>query len=108
MKKTCGLVADGQAVMQSIFAAQPEADRRLSVVGCARDPYGPRQAIEMLAPDMTTRDVGMPPIDGIEFLKRDGCSVLWKAGGRRCRGAAVDRPVPLQRMIAEVPVRCCS
>lgn len=83
------LIVDDSGVARKVLTqALTAAD--LTVVGEATDPYGARDKIVSLEPDVLVLDVAMPKMDGITFLKRlmhyrpmpvVVCSSLTREGG---------------------------
>ena len=67
-KKTRVLIVDDSALVRRLLAEILEADESMEVVGTAMDPYGAREKIKRLAPDVLTLDVEMPKMDGLTFL----------------------------------------
>jgi two-component system chemotaxis response regulator CheB len=64
------LIVDDSAAIRGLLRATIATDRRLEVVGEARDPYEARELIKTLAPDVITLDVEMPRMNGLDFLER--------------------------------------
>ena len=64
------LIVDDSASIRGLLRATIATDRRLEVVGEARDPYEARDLIKTLAPDVITLDVEMPRMNGLDFLER--------------------------------------
>jgi two-component system chemotaxis response regulator CheB len=64
------LIVDDSAAIRGLLRATIATDRRLDVVGEARDPYEARDLIRTLAPDVITLDVEMPRMNGLDFLER--------------------------------------
>jgi two-component system, chemotaxis family, protein-glutamate methylesterase/glutaminase len=64
------LIVDDSAAIRGLLRATIATDRRLEVVGEARDPYEARDLIKTLSPDVITLDVEMPRMNGLDFLER--------------------------------------
>jgi chemotaxis response regulator CheB len=64
------LIVDDSADDPRLLRATIATDRRLEVVGEARDPYEARELIKALDPDVITLDVEMPRMNGLDFLER--------------------------------------
>jgi two-component system, chemotaxis family, protein-glutamate methylesterase/glutaminase len=64
------LIVDDSATIRGLLRATIATDRRLEVVGEARDPYEARDLIRALDPDVITLDVEMPRMNGLDFLER--------------------------------------
>jgi two-component system chemotaxis response regulator CheB len=64
------LIVDDNATIRGLLRATIATDRRLEVVGEARDPYEAREFIRSLDPDVITLDVEMPRMNGLDFLER--------------------------------------
>jgi two-component system chemotaxis response regulator CheB len=64
------LVVDDSALVRRILRSGLSQDPDIEVVGTAVDPYGARDRIIELRPDVMTLDVDMPRMDGVEFLRR--------------------------------------
>jgi two-component system chemotaxis response regulator CheB len=64
------LIVDDSATIRGLLRATIATDRRLEVVGEARDPYEARDLIKSVAPDVITLDVEMPRMNGLDFLER--------------------------------------
>lgn len=64
------LIVDDSATIRGLLRATIATDRRLEVVGEARDPYEARDLIKSLDPDVITLDVEMPRMNGLDFLER--------------------------------------
>ncbi len=64
------LIVDDSAAIRGLLRATIATDRRLEVVGEARDPYEARGLIRALDPDVITLDVEMPRMNGLDFLER--------------------------------------
>jgi two-component system chemotaxis response regulator CheB len=64
------LIVDDSATIRGLLRATIATDRRLEVVGEARDPYEARDLIKALDPDVITLDVEMPRMNGLDFLER--------------------------------------
>lgn len=64
------LIVDDSATIRGLLRATIATDRRLEVVGEARDPYEARELIKALDPDVITLDVEMPRMNGLDFLER--------------------------------------
>ena len=62
------LVVDDSALMRNLLAELLNSDRRITVVGAAKDAYDARDKIKELNPDVLTLDVEMPKMDGLSFL----------------------------------------
>lgn len=64
------LIVEDSPLMQRLLTALIGAHDDLKVVGVADDPYGARDKIKELSPDVLTLDVEMPRMDGITFLEK--------------------------------------
>ncbi|KFE35406.1 protein-glutamate methylesterase/protein-glutamine glutaminase [Thioclava atlantica] len=64
------LIVDDSATMRTLIRQRIETDRRLEVVGEARDAHEARRLIKETSPDVLTLDVEMPHMDGITFLEK--------------------------------------
>jgi two-component system chemotaxis response regulator CheB len=64
------LIVDDSATIRGLLRATIATDRRLEVVGEARDPYEARDLIKALDPDVITLDVEMPRMNGLDFLEK--------------------------------------
>lgn len=64
------LIVDDSPVVQSVLQKMLSKDRRIRVVGTAKDPYEAREKVVSLAPDVMTLDIEMPRMDGLTFLKK--------------------------------------
>src|SRR3954463_5008846 len=63
------LIVDDSAVVRKLVSEALKADPEIEVVGPAVDPYGARDKIKALQPDVLTLDLEMPRMDGLTFLK---------------------------------------
>jgi len=63
------LVVDDSALARKIITNSLAAFPEIEIVGTAIDPYGAREKILALNPDVVTLDIEMPRMDGITFLK---------------------------------------
>ncbi len=70
MEKTKVLVVDDSALVRSLLAGIVNAQSDMVCVGAASDPYGAREMIRNLNPDVLTLDVEMPRMDGLDFLEK--------------------------------------
>ena len=64
------LIVDDSALVCQILKDRLSRETGLEVVGTAPDPYGARDKIVQLRPDVMTLDVEMPRMDGLTFLKK--------------------------------------
>jgi two-component system chemotaxis response regulator CheB len=64
------LVVDDSAIVRQVLATGLAKDPAIEIVGTAPDAYVARDKIVQLDPDVMTLDIGMPKMDGIEFLKK--------------------------------------
>ena len=64
------LIVEDSPLMQRLLTALIGAHDDLKVVGVAEDPYGARDMIKELKPDVLTLDVELPRMDGITFLEK--------------------------------------
>lgn len=64
------LVVDDSALMRQLVSEILANDPGIEVVGSAADPYGARDKIMTLKPDVLTLDVEMPRMDGLTFLSK--------------------------------------
>ncbi len=64
------LVVDDSALMRQLLSELLNSDKRIQVVGVARDPYVARDQIKALNPDVITLDIEMPRMDGLSFLEK--------------------------------------
>ncbi|AML52681.1 protein-glutamate methylesterase/protein-glutamine glutaminase [Falsihalocynthiibacter arcticus] len=64
------LIVDDSAFFRKAIEMILSKDRRLEVVGCAKDAFEAKQMVDSLQPDVITLDVEMPKMDGLEFLRR--------------------------------------
>jgi two-component system chemotaxis response regulator CheB len=64
------LIVDDSALVCHILKDRLSRESGLEVVGTAPDPYGARDMIVQLRPDVMTLDVEMPRMNGVEFLRR--------------------------------------
>src|ERR1041384_6578777 len=63
------LVVDDSAVARAMITESLSGDPEIEVIATARDPYGAREKILALNPDVMTLDIEMPRMDGLSFLK---------------------------------------
>src|SRR3954463_14659111 len=63
------LIVDDSAVVRKLVSEALKADPEIEVVGPAVDPYGARDKIKALNPDVLTLDLEMPRMDGLTFLR---------------------------------------
>ena len=63
------LVVDDSALARKIITNSLAPFRDIEIIGTAVDPYGAREKILALSPDVVTLDIEMPRMDGITFLK---------------------------------------
>lgn len=70
MRKIRVLVVDDSMVSREVLSRGLSADPYIEVVATASDPFDARDKILAYEPDVMTCDVGMPRMDGIEFVKR--------------------------------------
>ncbi len=70
MARTRVLIVDDSAVMRQLLSDILSRDPALEVVGVAGDPFGARDKIKALSPDVLTLDVEMPRMDGLSFLEK--------------------------------------
>lgn len=68
MNKVKVLIVDDSALIRQVLTEILAADPAIEVVGTASDPYGAREKIKRLNPDVLTLDVEMPRMDGLTFL----------------------------------------
>ena len=68
-KKIRVLVVDDSALVRRLLSEMLNKASDIEVVGVAADPYGAREKIKQLNPDVVTLDVEMPRMDGITFLE---------------------------------------
>jgi two-component system, chemotaxis family, protein-glutamate methylesterase/glutaminase len=68
-KKIRLLIVDDSVLARKLIARSLEPFRDIEVVGAAADPYGARDLIMELNPDVVTLDIEMPRMDGLTFLK---------------------------------------
>ena len=64
------LVIDDSALIRSLLTEIINSQRDMEVVGAAPDPLVARDMIKQLNPDVLTRDVEMPKMDGLDFLEK--------------------------------------
>lgn len=64
------LVIDDSRVFLKYIIDGLNLDKRIEVVGTARDPFEARDKILELLPDVITLDIEMPKMDGITFLTK--------------------------------------
>ncbi|PNU21108.1 chemotaxis response regulator protein-glutamate methylesterase [Geothermobacter hydrogeniphilus] len=64
------LIVDDSALVRQLLSQGLGSDPGIEVVATAGDPYGARDHIARLRPDVMTLDVEMPRMDGVEFLRR--------------------------------------
>jgi two-component system, chemotaxis family, protein-glutamate methylesterase/glutaminase len=64
------LIVDDSAFICKTMAQELSRYADIEVVGTARDPYGAREQIVQLKPDVLTLDVEMPRMDGLSFLAK--------------------------------------
>ena len=64
------LIVDDSALVCKILKERLSRESGIEVVGTAPDPYGARDKIVQLRPDVMTLDVEMPRMNGVEFLRR--------------------------------------
>jgi two-component system chemotaxis response regulator CheB len=64
------LIVDDSALVRSVLSRGLAMDEGIEVVGTASDPYGARDKLVTLKPDVMTLDVEMPRMDGLDFLRR--------------------------------------
>jgi two-component system chemotaxis response regulator CheB len=64
------LVVDDSASARRLLCRELAKHPGIEVVGTAIDPYGAREQIVALRPDVLTLDIQMPRMDGITFLRR--------------------------------------
>jgi two-component system chemotaxis response regulator CheB len=69
VRKIRVLIVDDSALVRQLLTAILNTDPDIEVVGAASDPYGAREKIKQLNPDVLTLDVAMPRMDGLTFLK---------------------------------------
>jgi DNA-binding NarL/FixJ family response regulator len=92
------LVADDEPLFVEMVVALLAAEKRIDVVGKARNGKEAVELADILAPDVTLMDISMPVLDGVEATRRirqqdpDAC-VLMLTGSNvpadidRCRQA---------------------
>jgi two-component system chemotaxis response regulator CheB len=64
------LVVDDSAVVRKVICDELSRYKDIEIVGTAVDPYGARDKILQLKPDVVTLDLEMPRMDGLSFLAR--------------------------------------
>lgn len=64
------LIVDDSALVCEILSDRLSKEPGIEVVGTAPNPYGARDKIIQLRPDVMTLDVEMPRMNGVEFLRR--------------------------------------
>ena len=64
------LVLEDSMVFRELLVQNLSRDPAIEVVATARDPYEARDAIIAHKPDVMTLDVGLPRMNGIEFLRK--------------------------------------
>ncbi|MDG5799771.1 chemotaxis response regulator protein-glutamate methylesterase [Marinilabiliaceae bacterium ANBcel2] len=69
-RKVRVLVVDDSAVVRQTLSSIIEADRSLSLMATASDPFIAAKKMLDEVPDVITLDVEMPRMDGLTFLKR--------------------------------------
>ncbi|PCI30735.1 MAG: chemotaxis response regulator protein-glutamate methylesterase [SAR324 cluster bacterium] len=69
MKKVQVLIVDDSAVIRNILRSGLARDPRLEVIGTAKDAYQARDVIVKKKPDIITLDLGMPRMNGLEFIQ---------------------------------------
>ena len=69
MKKIGVLICDDSALMRMTLKKVIESDRKLSVVGIARDGQDAVEKARKLNPDVITMDINMPGLDGLSALQ---------------------------------------
>ncbi len=64
------LIVDDSALIREVLSRTLGKDGDITVVGTAEDPIDARTKIKELAPDVVTRDIDMPNMNGLMFLDR--------------------------------------
>ena len=64
------LIVDDSLVFRELLVQNLSRDPAITVVATAKDPYEARDAIIRHKPDVMTRDVELPRMSGIEFLRK--------------------------------------
>ncbi len=64
------LVVDDSAVVRQTLSDILNADKHISVIAVASDPYYAAKKIQKEVPDVITLDVEMPRMDGLTFLRK--------------------------------------
>ena len=112
-KKVRVLIADDHALFAEALQAILTTDKRIQVVGRARDGLEAVELAEQLDPNVVLMDISMPLLDGIEAAKKlrdtkPNTSVLMLTGSNtradvaRARRAGVAGYVTKDRIAAEL------
>jgi DNA-binding NarL/FixJ family response regulator len=64
------LIADDNPLFVDMVAALLSREKRIAIVGKARDGIQAIELAKRLAPDVTLMDISMPGLDGIEATKK--------------------------------------
>ena len=64
------LIVEDSRIFQRVLSTMLKLDPEMEVVGIASDPYEARDLIIKLNPDVTTLDINLPRMNGLDFLKR--------------------------------------